>query len=416
MKLAIFLEQKLRPSGRKSNSHSRIPGISPSRPPSALSHSVPWALDDMVQAYLSHGSLPLPLLPLLPPSFEKADSKSVPWNLPLAVDDDVPMLLLLPTLPTMFDDQGERPGSERKKTAVKKTERSEKAERVDKSDKVEKLEKHDKDGKPEKHEKHEKHDADAAKQEADKADKPEKPPVRWINRLNEDRPRFLLRITFRSPRYHATFDAAKVVGLGILQSRDVLVPPPPLLPLVALVALADNTIAAAAACAHSGGDWAQLADECRTLGAKAGRYGQNGAGSELLRAGVACLASVAHILAAAAAKREIAVLKAAPSPRYRQICELYTEIEAQFLIAEGLVERSAAFGGPRELFPKTWRRSGSFLSKPVSSPATDDFHLPLGIFSDVRDVCAVLYGYLREFVEQHSGQVRYTLHSGSRKS
>lgn len=82
---------------------------------SMASHSItpiPWNLDDMLASYQDNGLLPPPLSPSLPSSLNNpSDTSSISSTTSTtttAYDDDVPLSMLSPTLPSIFESRSSR--------------------------------------------------------------------------------------------------------------------------------------------------------------------------------------------------------------------------------------------------------------------------------------------------------------------
>ncbi|PVH19027.1 hypothetical protein CXQ85_001321 [Candidozyma haemuli] len=191
MKSAIFSESERpsKPRGfRRTLSQKKAKSSSPFSPAAATPNSPApttpvsapkssaWNVDDMISSYL--------LSPTLPPQFAKPDFPDLYDNdehdpyehdedttrSPHASDiDNLPISLLSPTLPTMFEPKSEHGGSETSSKSPRKS--------------------------------------------------PSKARVRWVNKLNDSKkPRFLVRMTVSSSSLRNVTPKTALKGLGITEA------------------------------------------------------------------------------------------------------------------------------------------------------------------------------------------------------
>lgn len=490
MKSAIFLEQKrpTEPRAARNIARKRRPrSHSPFTASPAGANGLKWNLDEMLSSYTASGTLPTPLSPTLPPQYEQKRLDDV-----LDHDDDIesdidnlPMSLLLPTLPHIFDG---REGHERQ-------ERGERGERSDRGEKLEKLEKLER-LKEERVEKQKEEKLDRPRDDRDRESKsrtplahplPKKPPttvssvlaggnsgnsrtskVRWVNRAtNTDKPRFLLRITFKLAlgKYKSIFGSpAKVQGLGIEPSQDSDVDDRQYWlniaketqeygekvqasdPLLSVIVQFDWLLVLCISHHHeeksrisgrtASDRWHSLYKEISPFIGRIEKYIKANEVSDKQKSFLSFLVGILAVVKALVLKRVNGVLQTAidakmakdhTSERNNTVGELQKQIIANYRHMEDRYAESQSFfancPAPSMIFPKSWaNRSASIprISDEPLQPAADKYFLPLGPYSDLREGCAYLYGCLRGFADVFgsdiNGGVRYNFQGGSKRN
>lgn len=455
MKSAIFQEQK-RPTepraARKLNSKKRPRSHSPFKASPAAANVLNWNLDEMLQSYTTSGALPTPLSPTLPPRF--APIKPENGNLDHEDDgddsvdsdiDNLPMSLLLPTLPHTFAD-----GNASKKPSKSPAVENGKA--------------------PLAH------------------PLPKKPPttvssvltggnsrngkVRWVNRAgSSEKPRFLLRLTFKLllAKYKSVFSqkpSTKVLGLGIEAKKgddpddkaywlaiaretqefsEKVLKSEPLLSVIAqfdwLLVLCiatdhEEKLRSVNKLAPPERQWHSLYKEIPHFVNRIERYIKANDVTDKQKSYLSFLVGILSVMKSLLLKRVNAAYQTVneslqskePSTEIRnKIIDLQNQVIANYQQMEDHYAESQSFFGncpaPSTIFPKSWsNRSGSIpkVSSEPLNPATDKYFLPLGQYSDVREGCAYLYACLKGFTDvfgpEINGGVKYNFQAGSQKN
>lgn len=316
-----------------------------------------WNLHEMLTSYQEYGLLPPILSPTIP---QKEDHP-----------DDVPLSMLSPTLPTQFTL--EHPAPKRAKPPLQ-------------------------------------HEVALPSQ---------KVKVRWINKLNQPHPRFMLRMNFDREKYQQAF---KVTGLGI-SSGDVPVSTigPSISTLVArlhrllkeakgecdrasneqlVVALADYLLLQIALSTQekSSESWKRASELCKRLsGALAGHT-----------KGMS-LKGVIYMVHAVILRQEIIALQKALEKISTQ--EKTIDIQKKIIRKYGEIEqnlrRAAQYSSKMASeLPTTFHK---LLNTPPSSrkvmePSQEPYMLPLGSFSGIGEACGLLYQAVSE-IKQHKWRV-----------
>lgn len=444
MKSAIFQEQKgplaLR-NIRKQNVRKRPKTLSPLVASPVTPSLLKWNLEDMIASYTANGSLPTPLSPTLPPRFktetandeEDADAEADDTN--DSDIDNMPMSLLSPTLPGIFDQKLEsatplaHPLPKKPSTVSSVLNTSSKGT------------------------------------------------VRWFNKLNDEKRRFLLRITFKTQlkKYKHTFrnkPPAKLHGLGIFEgkkdtdiatsaatgspvrnsrpswhkiARDIQLHNDKLTAkdsLFSIILQLDWLLALAIAydtdekqnvkASHSR-NWMHLHAEIPTLVLRIEKYVKSLNVGDRKKSYLSFIVGVLAIMKALLLKRVNAIhsgtisgLKDPTSEQKSKIFDLQAQMIANYsLMEEHLAESQSFFSNsPPALtvFPKSSHNRAPSIPRPLElplTPASDPYFLPLGTYSHLPEVCAYLHCCLREFFEavglETDGGAKYSLQSGNRR-
>lgn len=449
MKSAIFQEQK-RPTepraARKLPQKKRPRSHSPFKASPATPTPLNWNLDEMLHSYTTSGSLPTPLSPTLPPRFaptkpetedaeHEEDDDSVDSDI-----DNLPMSLLLPTLPHIFSDAGD-----------------------DKKDEV--------DLKP-----------------SLAHPLPKKPPttvssvltggnarngkVRWVNRTaDSEKPRFLLRMTFKLllARYKSVFGQRKpsqVQGLGIEARKDAepddraywqaiatetqeysekVAKLDPLLSVIVqfdwllVMCIAndyDDKLRAKSKQPLLEKRWISLHKEIAPFVNRIERYIKANDVADKQKTYLSFLVGIMAVLKSLILKRVVATLQATINSltareqsadlRLKTIDLQSQSIASYQQMEEHYAELQSFFGNcpaPATIFPKPWsNRVGSVprTNDQPMNPASDRYYLPLGPYSDLKEGCAYLLACLKGFTEVFSseanGGVRYNFQAGAHRN
>lgn len=166
--------------------------------------NIAWNLDEMLNSYVEHRVLPPILSPTIPQGQsargeEKSEGKEILFvnSADSLASENLPLSMLSPTLPVMFDSKEATPNSNYPKLVQPKPKQA-----ILKS--TPKL-------------------VDLTVNEPQSS----RPKVRWIDKSQDIRPKFLLRINFRNqPKYKHSFNIDKLDspkkynGLGILSSNN----------------------------------------------------------------------------------------------------------------------------------------------------------------------------------------------------
>lgn len=467
MKSAIFQEQK-RPTepraARKFAAKKRPGSLSPFKSSPAPPNGLSWNLDDMISSYTASGALPTPLSPTLPPQFPKIpdaedldnedDDDSVESDM-----DNMPMSLLLPTLPVIFTEPSARDDKDAKDARPSAREPKDQAREASSEPKT-----------PLAH------------------PLPKKPPstvssvltggnlrtgkVRWVNRAsNTDKPRFLLRMTFKLllAKYKSVFHPklpTKVHGLGIEARRDAGPDNKAYWlaiaketheysekikssqPLLSVIVQFDWLLVLCIAYDHDERSrilnktapterlWLSLYKEIAPFVTRIEKYIKANDVADKQKSYLSFLVGILAILKALVLKRINAILQGVidtylarePTLEVRNkaielqklVISKYHQIEDHFGESQSFFSNCPP---PATIFPRSWHnRSGRRIrpSDEPLSPSSDKYYLPLGPYSDLREGCAYLYACLNGFVDvtgpDINGGVRYNFQSGSKNS
>lgn len=425
-----------------------------------------WNPDDMVSSYITSGKLPQLLSPSLPPQFP------IPKLLIIDTDsekshndsdiDNMPILLLSPTLPTMFAPLG--------------------------------FEKNDPKNDPKNDLRSDlKNDHIIGKSRSDSLPL-EKKTVRWINKPSSDKPKFLLRISLGpSEKYTNTFKE-NPKGLGISEkhpprqienerhqqqhhekhqeklkqkdipknelrlhwlkmakechslfestkSKDVLfsiVVQFDWFICIAVANHADEMFRMSHGLGVSERHWFQYLEEFSPFVAKIEKYLVSHNIHDKKKAYLSFLVGILSCMKALVIKRINGVIttniKGFSSEKHPSM-ETQTKIIAQqnFLIKNHLTmtdlfaDAQSFFincPSPSTVFPKSWHNRRPPINKPgpdldsILMPASDKYYAPLGPYSDIRDACGYLYWCVGEFCDVYALEInsgnRYILRSGKR--
>ncbi|KAF3986744.1 hypothetical protein FT663_04318 [Candidozyma haemuli var. vulneris] len=452
MKSAIFSESERpsKPRGfRRTLSQKKAKSSSPFSPAAATPNSPApttpvsapkssaWNVDDMISSYVVSGQLPQLLSPTLPPQFAKPDFPDLYDNdehdpyehdedttrSPHASDiDNLPISLLSPTLPTMFEPKSEHGGSETSSKSPRKS--------------------------------------------------PSKARVRWVNKLNDSKkPRFLVRMTVSSSSLRNVTPKTALKGLGITEAAasdskptspagspkneaalywqklaksamshaDRVRSKDPLFSVViqfdwilCLVIANDyEEKASNPSSTHIGKIWTTFLDDIPPFVSRIEKYIKTHNVQDKKKAYLTFLVGVLTTLKALVFKRIIGSLKAAvenSTQSKSRTLELQSQIIADHqTISDTLAEAQSFFTlcpSPSTVFPKSWHNRATPVQKanhelPLS-PSSDKYYAPVGSYSDLRDACGYLYCCLREFMELYGSEMnegnKYSFQSGKRYS
>lgn len=469
MKSAIFQELK-RPTepraARKFAGRKRLGSQSPFKASPVPVNVLSWNLDDMMSSYTASGALPAPLSPTLPPQFsKKADAEDLEHegDADDSVESDIdnlPISLLLPTLPHIFSEVSSGKDS---------------GEDVAKG--LKDLSKELKDSARE----------SSAEVKTPLAHPlPKKPPttvssvltggnsrsakVRWVNRVNNtDKPRFLLRITFKLllAKYNSIFrpkSPTSIHGLGIESRKDAEADDKSYWqsiaketqeysekvkasePLLSVVVQFDWLLALCIAYDHEEKSrsstraapteqyWYSLYKEIAPFVTRIEKYIKANDVSDKQKSYLSFLVGILAILKALVLKRINSILQSIidsyltrePTLELRnKAIDLQKQVITNHLQMEDHYAESQSFfsncPSPATIFPKSWyNRSGSIprTSNEPISPSSDKYFLPLGPYSDLREGCAYLFACLKGFSDviepDINGGVRYNFQSGAK--
>lgn len=399
----------------------------PSTPTSAPKSS-PWNVDEMISLYIALGLLPRLLSPNLPPQFAKSDFLDIyndaadkenetlhreedPAKLPHGSDiDNLPISLLSPTLPTMFEPKEPSALSKSPKKGSKR--------------------------------------------------------VRWINKLHDPkRPRFLVRITIPSLALKSATPKLALKGLGISQIDGPTSPAmathsdaashwrkaakgvmtnaenvksqDPLLSVVVqfdwilcLVIATDYESKQSRSHVHAERVWNSVLIEIPPFVSRIEDYIKTYNVQDKKKAYLTLLVGVLTTLKALVVKRiNHSLLSAEPLQTssgkaveiQRLIIENYQSITDILADAQSFFMRCPS---PSTVFPKSWHNRSTPVQKTKTDlplyPATDKYYAPIGSYSDVRDACGYLYCCLREFMELYGLEMnegaKYSFQSGKKYS
>ena len=319
-----------------------------------------WNLQEMLTSYQEFGLLPPILSPTIPQNEEQAE--------------DVPLSMLSPTLPRQFTL--EHPAPKRAKPPLQQ----EVAQLSQASQKVK---------------------------------------VRWINKLNQPHPRFMLRMNFDRQTYQQAF---KVTGLGI-SSGDVPVSTsgPSVSTLVArlhrllkeakgecdrasneqlVVALADYLLLQIALSTQekSSESWKRASELCKRLSGALTSHPK-----AISLRGATCMVHAVIL------RQEIIALKETLEKISAQ--EKTIDIQKKIIRKYGEIEqylrRAAQYSSKMASeLPATFQK---LLNTPPSSrkvmePSQEPYMLPLGSFSGIGEACGLLYQAVSE-IKQHKWKV-----------
>lgn len=441
MKSAIFLEQERpsKPRGfRRSLSLKKAKSLLPFSPSTAPSNSpapttpvlapktLPWNVDDMVSLYVTLGQLPQLLSPTLPPQFAKpdfmgsyendendpSDNDDEPSRLSNGSDiDNLPILLLSPTLPTMFEPKAENTPEVQGKLPKKASPRGR---------------------------------------------------VRFINKLSDPKkPRFLVRMSLPLAALR-NVHPKPLKGLGIIEAGSKPSSPglkkEPVLfwqkqaksasanadrvrakdPLFSVVIQFDWMLCLAIASDYeekatsSSAEriWGVYVDGIPPFVSRIEKYIKTHNVQDKKKAYLTFLVGVLTNLKALAIKRITKSLRNAAETLDSR--NKTVELQAQIIdhhqtISETLAEAQSFFTlcpSPSTVFPKSWHNRATPVQKANTDlplhPALDKYYAPLGCYSDLRDACGYLYCCLREFMEVYGSEVnegnKYTFQSGKKYS
>lgn len=314
----------------------------------------------MLTSYQDYGLLPPILSPTLPQKEDNAE--------------DVPLSMLSPTLPTQFTL--EHPAPKRAKPPLQ-------------------------------------HEV------AQPSHINQKVKVRWINKLNQQHPRFMLRMNFDREKYQQAF---KVTGLGI-SSGDVPVSTngPSVSTLVArlhrllkeakgecdrasneqsVLALADYLLLQIALSTQekSSESWKRASELCKRLsGALAGHTKGTS------------LNGVINMVHAVILRQEIIALQKGLEkiPAQEKIIDIQKKIIRKYGEIEQYLRRSAQYSSKMASdLPTTFQK---LLNTPPSSrkvmePWQEPYMLPLGSYSGIGEACGLLYQAVSE-IKQHKWKI-----------
>lgn len=374
----------------------------------------------MFLSYISSGQLPQLLSPTLPAQFPvpKISTDDSSDKLNDSDIDNLPILLLSPTLPTIFAPS---PKLEQKELKEPKSEPKKPST------------------------------VDSVLGEKEKT--PKSSPVRWINKLNDpNKPRFLLRVSllplkfdvFRSPQ-----------GLGISEAKEpqkesVKEKPDPArvhwlktardlatdgkdnltkivlqfdrMLCLAIANDADEKHRKSVAERH----WVAFLDEFEPLVNRIEKFLITNNIHDKKKAYLSFLVGVLFCMKALVVKRIngliSANLRAASDPKKQSLFS-HTIIRNHELISEHLATAQTFFvncPSPSTVFPKSWHNRHSLPGKTSSdgllNPSTDHYYAPLGSYSDLRDAAGYLYCCLREFCELHASEMgtKYVIQAGKK--
>ncbi|GEQ67713.1 hypothetical protein JCM33374_g1378 [Metschnikowia sp. JCM 33374] len=410
--------------------------------PNSAASSPKWNLDDMLSNYTASGILPPPLSPTLPPRFASKETPELNANKHTISDDDVdtdslPLSLLSPTLPSMFQDTKvtlAHPLPEKPSTVHSVLHG---------------------DTKPSKNNR-----------------------VRWVDKLDDpNKPRFLLRICFSSSvDAYRKINHSKpqqsihkapqhgVQGLAITGLKPDNGPSIKSLwpkgykefsirytksskedTLLSITAQFDWILCSSIACDHatankskvvpsSAESWGSLLTDIPSFVHRIERFIKGNKVSDKKKSYLSFFVGVLAVCKALILKRANSVLLSSietASQRdsstahkekviaiQEQVIQNYRKIEGHFAESQSFFKNSPS---PSTVCPKTWSLRSPAIPKPVESliaPSSDAFFLPLGPYSDLAEACAFLYGCLREFIDifeiELIGGGRYHLQSGQR--
>lgn len=448
MKSAIFQEQRTPLDSRISKKPVAVTKSNKLGASAGGISLLNWNLEEMISLYTSTGTLPARLSPKLPPQFENGiASLNFSDGLEESSDSDIdntPMSLLSPTLPSIFtepskDTKAERGSAQKEHTSPILVSSLPKRPHTVSS--------------------------------ALLGGSPKSNRVRWINKVNDvDRPRFLMRITFKKLilKFKSTFasnSSAKYHGLGIdlkatpdqkgrdfwlkvakdIHSRnDKIVSRGSLLTLILqfdwiLCRIIANDqdesgkplTKGTAAEQH----WYNLRNEIPHFIQRIEKYIRSN-NVEEKKPYLTFLVGILLTMKALILKKINSMLKGSldhyidqkePS---LQIMNKAINLQKQFITNclqsdEYLAEAQSFFSrcdSPSRVFPKSWdnrKTSIQRIPSAVSSPSEDGYFLPLGPYSEIRECAAYLYSCVNELLDLYepeiSGDVRYILQSGQKK-
>lgn len=439
MKSAIFLEQERpsKPRGlRRSISQKKAKSLLPYSLPTAPSSSpapstslqkpklLPWNVEDMISLYVALGRLPPLLSPTLPPQFAKpehvglendeneaSENDDEPSRLANASDfDNLPILLLSPTLPTMFEQKSLTPQALGK--LPKKTSPSGR--------------------------------------------------VRYINKLHDTKkPRFLVRVALPLSTLR-NLQPKALKGLGIIETGSKPDSPvqkkEPVVfwqkqaknasgqadrvrtkdPLFSVMVEFDCILCLAIASDYeekatsgsSGRIWSTFIEAIPPFVSRIEKYIKSHNVQDKKKAYLTFLVGVLTNLKALAIKRITRSLQAVAETldAKGKTADIYAQIlDYHQTLSDNLAEAQSFFTlcpSPSTVFPKSWHNRTTPVQKPNTDlplhPALDKYYAPLGYYSDLRDACGYLYCCLREFMEVYGSDInegnKYTFQSGKKYS
>lgn len=435
MKSAIFQEQKRAPEPRavRKQTVKKRPNTQSPFVASPVSHGLKWNLDDMIASYTSNGLLPTPLSPTLPPKYgEQPPSRlegsapasrlegSAPESHPEDEADDesdidnLPMSLLSPTLPNLGEQKPTTPA-------------------------------------PLAHPLPKKPSTVSSVLNGNARGK-----VRWINKLSDGKPRFLLRILFKAQlaKYKSTFrprSPAKVQGLGIIEPKKAPEPKQRWYKVARDIQMLNDKVRAkdplfsvilefdwllATAIAHDTEEkqrskalersWNSLYAEIPLLVQRIEKYIKTNNVSDKKKSYLSFLVGVLAIAKALLLRRVNSLIKndlsshAQEKGDTRKIHDLQAQIIHNYAAMEDHFAESQSFfancPAPATIFPKSWHGRAPSIARPpdtVLSPSTDKYYLPLGPYLDFKDAAAYLYRCVREFCDhvgpEINGGAKYAL-------
>ncbi|KAM9893320.1 hypothetical protein OXX69_011749 [Metschnikowia pulcherrima] len=449
MKSAIFQDSGLANQTRQARKQPQKKWPRTSSPfvaPASATASPSWNFDDMLSNYTSSGVLPPPLSPSLPPRFAPKESNKAQSVKNVNSDEDVdtdslPLSLLSPTLPSMFQKIGPpattsslaHPLPEKPSTVHSVLHDSPKPVRGNR--------------------------------------------VRWVDKRDDpSKPRFLLRISFSSSlgaykkavRSKQGSDDKKrssseeVQGLAISglvkEQNPNMIPPWPKAyqdflgvhakstkedTFLSMIVQFDWVLCSAITCDsartkshHSRTSqieaWHDLLTEIPIFVHRIERFIKTNNVSDRKRSCLSFLVGVLAVCKAMILKRvnsqlsndiENTLRKPTSADEKQSFIELqqhiirnYHKIEEYFAESQSFFKNSPP---PTTVCPKTWSMRASSIPKSDESPlspSSDAYFLPLGSYSDLGEACAFLYGCLRDFVDvfeiEVGGAGRYQLQSG----
>lgn len=171
--------------------------------------------------------------------------------------------------------------------------------------------------------------------------------------------------------------------------------------------------------------WTNLYHEISKFKQHIERHVKSGVFNDKRKSYLSFLVGVLTVMKALALKRVNEQLRSEISDSKNETATLhsYQKMDTNLVkIEQNLAESQSFFNSsppPHMVFPKSWhKRSASFTrhSEPFVSPASENFYLPLGFYSDVRESIGYLFCCLSEFCYTLDGDARAkALKSASKK-
>lgn len=446
MKSAIFQDNsRAEPRAiRKIAKQIRPRSLSPYVPSHVSTPNLPfstWNLDEMVSSYTSSGALPMLLSPTLPPQFESSAIPKTMSNFEIGDDldsdklesdiDNMPMSLLSPTLPKMFA-KAAKPRTQLVLPSPKKLPST-----------------------------------------VDSVLRTVKCKVRWIDKREAEKPRFLLRISFgQLTSYKNAFRSkSPIKGLGISErkpekekikqevkkedtkSETVKLEKPhgskddsphshwmkmaretqafadkvrAKDPLLGVVAQFDWLLTMAVSCDHDeklksanvDRHWSTLHDVIPPVVANIESYIKTHNVQDKKKAYLSFLVGILAVVKALILKR-VNLTMPSSQDADKKMEGLQKQLANYTSMADHFEESQSFFSNcpaPATIFPKSWHNRSPSVTKPtmnIMAPGADAYYLPLGPYSDLHEGCAYLCCCLREFAELYGAEmnngVRYNL-------